>query len=81
MVDTLMGWPVSRQTCVNVFALITLTVILVTAVKSIMFVSVCMKASMNLHNKMFYSIIRATMYFFNTNSSGTEFPMKYLIEA
>jgi ATP-binding cassette subfamily C (CFTR/MRP) protein 4 len=29
-----------------------------------------MKASMNLHNKMFNAITRATMYFFNTNSSG-----------
>jgi ATP-binding cassette subfamily C (CFTR/MRP) protein 4 len=29
-----------------------------------------MKTSMNLHNNMFNAITRATMYFFNTNSSG-----------
>jgi hypothetical protein len=34
------------------------------------FISVCMSASMNLHKKMLTAIMKATMLFFNTNSSG-----------
>ncbi|KAF5283718.1 hypothetical protein FQR65_LT13753 [Abscondita terminalis] len=34
------------------------------------FINLCMKASINLHNNMFKSIVRATMRFFNTNPSG-----------
>jgi len=68
--DQLLWWTISRQTCVIVFAVLTFSMILATLVRSATFVSVCMKASMNLHNKMFNAITRATMYFFNTNSSG-----------
>lgn len=68
--DTLMGWTISRHTCIIVFAVFTFAMILATLIRSATFVSVCMKASMNLHNKMFNAITRATMYFFNTNSSG-----------
>jgi len=38
--------------------------------RSYLFFNVCMRASVNLHNSMFSSITRATMYFFNTNPSG-----------
>lgn len=68
--DTLLWWSISRQTCITVFAVFTFSMILATLIRSATFVSVCMKASMNLHNKMFNAITRATMYFFNTNSSG-----------
>jgi ATP-binding cassette subfamily C (CFTR/MRP) protein 4 len=68
--DQLLWWTISRQTCIIVFAVLTFSMILATLVRSATFVSVCMKASMNLHNKMFNAITRATMYFFNTNSSG-----------
>lgn len=34
------------------------------------FIHMCLKASRRLHDKMFRGIIRATMYFFNTNPSG-----------
>ncbi|XP_025405942.1 probable multidrug resistance-associated protein lethal(2)03659 isoform X3 [Sipha flava] len=68
--NILLGWTISRQTCIIVFAVFTFSMILATLIRSATFVSVCMKASMNLHNKMFNAITRATMYFFNTNSSG-----------
>lgn len=68
--DTLLWWTISRQTCIVVFAVLTFSMILATLVRSATFVSVCTKASMILHNKMFNAITRATMYFFNTNSSG-----------
>ncbi|XP_059490449.1 probable multidrug resistance-associated protein lethal(2)03659 [Neocloeon triangulifer] len=38
--------------------------------RSYLFFNVCMQASVNLHDSMFSSITRATMYFFNTNPSG-----------
>ncbi|VVC32358.1 Hypothetical protein CINCED_3A013682 [Cinara cedri] len=68
--DQILWWTISRQTCIIVFAIVTFAMILATLIRSATFVSVCMRASMNLHNKMFNAITRATMYFFNTNSSG-----------
>lgn len=41
-----------------------------TLIKTVTTISVCMKASMKLHDKVFYALTRANMYFFNTNSSG-----------
>lgn len=71
--NQLLWWTISRQTCIIVFAVLTFSMILATLVRSATFVSVCMRASMNLHNKMFNAITRATMYFFNTNSSGKNY--------
>lgn len=38
--------------------------------RSFAFFHMCLKASRNLHDKLFRGITRATMYFFNTNPSG-----------
>lgn len=38
--------------------------------RSFAFFIMCLKASRNLHDKLFRGITRATMYFFNTNPSG-----------
>lgn len=38
--------------------------------RSFAFFQMCLKASRNLHDKLFRGITRATMYFFNTNPSG-----------
>lgn len=67
---TLLWWSISRETCIYVFGILTLTMIVAIIIRSILFVSVCMKSSMTLHNNMFNSITRSTMYFFNTNPSG-----------
>jgi len=69
---TLLWWSISRETCFIVFGILTLLMMVAIIIRTIMFVSVCMKSSMTLHNNMFSAITRATMSFFNTNSSGNE---------
>lgn len=44
--------------------------IVVTLTRSLSFFKVCMRASTNLHNRMFGSIVFTTLRFFNTNPSG-----------
>jgi len=63
-------WIISRQFCVIMYSILNVTLLVVIFIRCAMFVSVLMGASMNLHNNMFNAITRATMYFFNTNSSG-----------
>eukprot|EP00102_Acyrthosiphon_pisum_P027033 XP_016664243.1 PREDICTED: probable multidrug resistance-associated protein lethal(2)03659 isoform X1 [Acyrthosiphon pisum] len=63
-------WIISRQFCVIMYAILNLTLLIVIFIRCAMFVSVLMGTSMNLHNNMFNAITRATMHFFNTNSSG-----------
>ena len=60
----------SRETCIYIYTAVTVGTIVVALVRSITFFKVCMRASVNLHDLMFRSITRATMYFFNTNPSG-----------
>lgn len=61
---------VTRKICICIFATITVLTVIVTLLRAFVLVNMCMKASMVLHNGMFHSITRATMRFFNTNSSG-----------
>jgi ATP-binding cassette, subfamily C (CFTR/MRP), member 4 len=68
--STFLWWSISRQTCIYVFSVITLIIIIISAIRSVLFVSVRMKASLNLHNNMFNALIKAKIYFFNTNPSG-----------
>ncbi|XP_015372663.1 PREDICTED: probable multidrug resistance-associated protein lethal(2)03659 [Diuraphis noxia] len=63
-------WTASRQTCVIVFAVLTFLIIISALVQSTLLVSLCTKASMNLHNCMFISITRSTMGFLNKTPSG-----------
>lgn len=60
----------SADTCIYVYTAITVGTIVITLLRSITFFKVCMRASVNLHDSMFRSITRASMYFFNTNPSG-----------
>ncbi|XP_017117181.1 probable multidrug resistance-associated protein lethal(2)03659 [Drosophila elegans] len=53
------------------FMLITVLIIVVTVKRSFLFYNLAMKASVRLHNSMFRGISRASMYFFNMNSSGS----------
>lgn len=55
---------------IYVFTLITIATIMITLGRSFLFFNVAMKASISLHNSMFYGITRAVMFFFNTNPSG-----------
>lgn len=70
--ETWLWWTASRPTCVVIYTVITLSMVVVVFVRCVMFVSFFMNSSMNLHNNMFNAIIRATMHFFNTNSSGNK---------
>lgn len=67
----LMSWIVSRQTCVVVFAILTLLIIIFAFAELALMISICTTASSNLHNQMFNSITRATMNFLNKNPAGT----------
>jgi len=60
----------SRETNIYIYTAVTVGTVVITLVRSFTFFNVCMRASVNLHDLMFRSITRATMYFFNTNPSG-----------
>lgn len=60
----------SRESCIYIYSSLILLMISVTLIRSFVFFKACMRASITLHDNMFTSITRATMYFFNTNNSG-----------
>ncbi|XP_043286728.1 probable multidrug resistance-associated protein lethal(2)03659 [Venturia canescens] len=62
--------PLDRDTCIYIYSSLTLLTVLLTLIRSFSFFGICMKASIRLHDRMFRSISRATMRFFNTNTSG-----------
>ncbi|VVC32361.1 ABC transporter type 1, transmembrane domain,ABC transporter-like,P-loop containing nucleoside triphosphate [Cinara cedri] len=67
---TFLWWSITRQYCIIVYGLINIMTVVIVVIRCVLFVSFFMGSSMNLHNSMFNSITKATMYFFNTNSSG-----------
>jgi ATP-binding cassette subfamily C (CFTR/MRP) protein 4 len=58
------------ENCIYIYSTIIGLLIVFSMSRSMSFVRSCMKASVHLHNKMFTSIVSATMRFFYTNSSG-----------
>lgn len=62
--------PFTRMQCIYIYSALTVLTIGVTLIRSWAFFWTCMRASMRLHDRMFRSISRATMRFFNTNTSG-----------
>lgn len=69
--DTLNQSAGFRQQCVLIYTILIATLILFLVIKAFICNSVFMRISTNLHRKMFDAIIRATMLFFNKNSSGS----------
>jgi hypothetical protein len=63
-------WLPSTETCILVYTGFLIIVIMLTFSSVILFFTLCLRASINLHNAMFASITRATMWFFNNNPSG-----------
>ncbi|XP_057328153.1 probable multidrug resistance-associated protein lethal(2)03659 [Microplitis mediator] len=59
-----------RFNCVYIFTALTVLTVITTFIRSFAFINLCVCASKRLHDKMFRSISRAPMRFFNTNSSG-----------
>ncbi|PNF34547.1 hypothetical protein B7P43_G10751 [Cryptotermes secundus] len=64
------GWLPSRETCIYVYSGLVASVMILSVCSVISFFTMCMRASISLHNTMFTSITRATMRFFNSNPSG-----------
>lgn len=62
--------PLTRMECIYIFTGLTVLTIGVTLIRSFAFFGTCMRASIRLHDQMFRSISRATMRFFNINTSG-----------
>lgn len=55
---------------VVVYAIIIGGLVLSSMARTVAFFVMCMRASVNLHNRMFRSVIRAPIYFFDTNPIG-----------
>lgn len=70
LVDSPMLAMLSRDTCIYIYTAVTVGTIVASLSRSYMFFKACMRASCRLHDSMFRSITRATMYFFNKNPSG-----------
>lgn len=77
--DTIIMWSSFRQMCVLVYTVLIVSLIVTVFIRSSMFVTVFMGPSINLHQKMFNSIIGTTMLFFNTNSSGNNNKIKIIL--
>jgi ABC-type multidrug transport system fused ATPase/permease subunit len=61
---------VSKDHSLIIYGCLIIGCMLITLLRSVMFVKTCMRASINLHNKMFSAILRGAMRFFDTNPSG-----------
>ncbi|XP_071455648.1 ATP-binding cassette sub-family C member 4-like isoform X2 [Hetaerina americana] len=60
----------TTENCIYIYSALIFLTIIFSLGRSFLFFTVCMRASVNLHNAMFQSIVHATMRFFNTNPSG-----------
>nr|CAD7568105.1 unnamed protein product [Timema californicum] len=60
----------STMDSIFVYTALTAALIIVSLSRSILFFTICMRASVNLHNTMFVSITRAKMWFFNNNPAA-----------
>lgn len=59
-----------RSKYVLVYTSLMLFVLYLVFQRAFAFFCICLRASRQIHNKLFYGVIRARMYFFSTNSSG-----------
>ncbi|XP_012538805.1 probable multidrug resistance-associated protein lethal(2)03659 [Monomorium pharaonis] len=62
--------PLPRDSMIYIYSAMILAIILLWQFQTIVYFTVCMWSSVNLHSAMFRSIIRATMYFYSTNPAG-----------
>lgn len=60
----------TTESCLYIYALFIVAVIFMTCIRGWMFFNLCMRASKNLHNRMFASLMRTAMRFFDLNPSG-----------
>jgi len=64
---------------VIIYVLLMASLIISGIIRSALFVKMTTRASINLHNQMFNSVIRTTMFFFNENSTGNFFGITYVL--
>lgn len=64
------GPVLSTNACLYIHGGLILSLFIVGICRSFAFVSICMRASANLHSAMFQSLVSAKMRFFDTNPSG-----------
>lgn len=69
-VEFLWNGPLSRDYMIYMYSTMIAIIILLWQFQTIIYFSVCMWSSVSLHSAMFRSILRATMYFYNTNPAG-----------
>lgn len=62
--------PLSRDFTICIYSATIVMIVLLCQFQIIIYFSICMWSSINLHSAMFRSILRATMYFYNTNPVG-----------
>ncbi|XP_054004734.1 probable multidrug resistance-associated protein lethal(2)03659 [Hylaeus anthracinus] len=62
--------PLSRHGIIYLYSGLTVGFIGIYMFQTFAYYAVCMRASKNLHADMFRSIVRAVMYFYNTNPAG-----------
>ena len=62
--------PLSRHGIIYLYSGLAMGVVCVYVFQTFTYYGVCMRASKNLHANMFRSIVRAVMYFYNTNPAG-----------
>ncbi|EFA04472.2 putative multidrug resistance-associated protein lethal(2)03659-like Protein [Tribolium castaneum] len=61
---------IETRTALYVYLALIVVLIIVTFLRSILYFTLAMKASRNLHNNMFTTLLQAQMKFFNSNPSG-----------
>ncbi|XP_033349715.1 probable multidrug resistance-associated protein lethal(2)03659 isoform X1 [Bombus vosnesenskii] len=62
--------PLSRNEIIYIYSGLTMGIACIYVAQTFTYYAVCMRASKNLHAQMFRSIVRAVMYFYNTNPAG-----------
>lgn len=66
------GWidNVDRNTLIIIFAVLVGALFLLSLVRTTVFFTICMRSSITLHNRLFESVIRASISFFDNNPIG-----------
>jgi len=60
----------STETCIYVYSGFMISIVVLVICSVMCFFTMCMRASVSLHNAMLSGITQATMWFFNNNPSG-----------
>lgn len=60
----------TTESCLYIYGIFIVAVIFMTIIRGWMFFNLCMRASKALHNRMFASLMRTAMRFFDVNPSG-----------